>query len=68
VIEVWRGAAEFRVATVVFDGAFVLEGAEASVGSAGGALRAVELGRGKHRVRVFVDRPGSATQVAFAVT
>jgi hypothetical protein len=67
-IEVWRGPAEFRVATVVFDGPFVLSGPEAAVGSVGKVLRAIELGAGDHRVRVFVDKPGHAAQVAFAVS
>jgi hypothetical protein len=66
-IEVWRGEAHFRVGTVVFDGPFVLGGSEASVGSAGD-VRTVDLGAGEHRVRVFVDRPGRAAQVAFAVS
>jgi hypothetical protein len=68
-IEVWTGPAEFRLGTVVFDGPFLLAGPEASVGCLGTeSVRAVELGAGEHRVRIFVDEPGYATQVAFAVS
>jgi hypothetical protein len=68
-IEVWAGPVEFRRATLVFAGPFVLSGSEAAVGCLRTpSLRAVELGAGKHRVRMFIDEPGYATQVAFAVS
>jgi hypothetical protein len=56
------------VGVLIHDGIIRLSGDDAEVGTClGGDLERVRLGRGRHRVRVFVDEPGYATRIVFLV-
>jgi hypothetical protein len=72
VIEVWAGADKQvpqDAGVLIHDGFIRLSGDDAEVGTyLGGRLERVRVGRGRHRVRVFVDEPGYATRIVYIVT
>lgn len=71
-LEIWKAEAQEApdgLGILIHEGVIQLKEDAAEVGSyLGGSLEQVLVGRGQHRVRVFVDEPGYAKRIVCLVT